>query len=72
MSYYDDDPRNCPDCPPPRQGFGAGDMVARVTGFFGIKPCKPCERRRQWLNQRLWFGPRPSGYDPNDPHNAPR
>lgn len=41
-----------------RQPMGAGDVVARATKAVGIKPCTPCERRRQWLNRWLRFVPR--------------
>lgn len=33
--------------------IGAGDMIARATGALGIKPCKPCEKRKQMLNDRF-------------------
>ena len=39
--------------PEPAQGLG--DVVAKVTKAVGIKPCGPCERRRQWLNARVPF-----------------
>lgn len=41
-----------------RSGMGAGDVVKKVTGFFGIEPCQPCEQRAAWLNSRLRFVPR--------------
>lgn len=37
---------------------GLGDTVAKVTKAVGIKPCGPCERRRQWLNARVPYGGR--------------
>ena len=33
--------------------YGAGDMVAGLTGALGIKPCTPCEQRRMALNSWL-------------------
>ena len=30
--------------------FGAGDLVAKLTGALGIKPCSPCEARKRALN----------------------
>jgi hypothetical protein len=39
------------------QYYGAGDLVAKATGALGIKPCKPCEKRKQQLNglvPRFW------------------
>lgn len=36
---------------PPEKIRGLGDAVARVTKAVGIKPCGPCERRREWLNK---------------------
>lgn len=41
-----------------RQPIGGGDVIARMTKAVGIKPCPPCERRRQWLNRLLRFVPR--------------
>ena len=32
---------------------GFGDTVAKVTKAVGIKPCKPCEKRRKLLNKVL-------------------
>ena len=32
---------------------GLGDTIAKVTKAVGVKPCGPCERRRQWLNARV-------------------
>lgn len=32
---------------------GAGDVVERVTSFFGIAKCPPCEERRKWLNEKF-------------------
>ena len=34
---------------------GLGDVVKAVTTAVGIKPCTPCERRRQRLNQLVPF-----------------
>lgn len=39
----------------PQPVRGLGDVVAKVTKAVGIKPCGPCERRRQMLNQRFPF-----------------
>ena len=33
------------------QGIGVGDLVAKLTKAFGIKPCSGCEQRRRVLNQ---------------------
>lgn len=33
------------------QGVGVGDLVAKLTKAFGIKPCSGCEQRRQVLNR---------------------
>lgn len=35
----------------PERIRGAGDLVAKVTKAVGIKPCAPCQKRRQWLNK---------------------
>lgn len=32
-------------------GIGLGDLIAKATKAFGIKPCAPCEKRRQILNR---------------------
>lgn len=32
---------------------GLGDTVAKVLGWFGVKPCPPCQRRKRKLNR--WF-----------------
>lgn len=37
----------------PEPSKGLGDTIAKVTKAVGIKPCGPCERRRQWLNARV-------------------
>ncbi len=33
------------------QGMGVGDLVAKLTKVFGIKPCASCEQRRRVLNK---------------------
>ena len=30
---------------------GVGDVVAKITGWFGYKPCSPCNQRRKWMNR---------------------
>lgn len=32
---------------------GLGDVVAAITKAVGIKPCPPCERRREALNKAV-------------------
>jgi len=39
--------------------IGAGDVIAKVTAKLGIKPCSPCQKRREQLNQALKFTPKP-------------
>lgn len=34
---------------------GLGDVVARVTKAVGIKPCGPCQKRREALNRLVPF-----------------
>jgi len=34
-----------------QQGMGVGDLVAKLTKVFGIKPCSACEQRRKVLNK---------------------
>lgn len=31
--------------------LGAGDLVAKLTGALGIKPCTPCQARQRALNE---------------------
>ena len=33
---------------------GPGDLIASVTSAVGIKPCIPCDQRKQQINQ-WWF-----------------
>ncbi len=33
------------------QGIGVGDLIAKLTKTFGIKPCSSCEQRRKVLNK---------------------
>jgi len=33
--------------------YGAGDVIAGITNRLGIKPCTPCEARKQALNKML-------------------
>jgi hypothetical protein len=33
------------------RGVGVGDLVAKLTKAFGIKPCSGCEQRRKVLNR---------------------
>ena len=37
-------------------GWGAGDIVRRITRFFGFGHCEACERRRLLLNRIFRFG----------------
>jgi hypothetical protein len=38
---------------------GLGDVIKRVTGSFGIRPCGGCERRAAALNRFMTFTGRP-------------
>lgn len=41
----------------PPKPMGLGDLVAKVTGAFGVKPCAPCKKRQQALNNavpKIW------------------
>jgi hypothetical protein len=33
---------------------GLGDLLKKIFGLFGAKPCEGCERRRRWLNGIRW------------------
>jgi len=37
-------------------GWGLGDIVRRITRFFGFGHCEACERRRKALNRIFSFG----------------
>jgi hypothetical protein len=40
---------------------GLGDLVAKVTGAIGIKPCVPCKTtRKDYLNRLVPFSTRTS------------
>ena len=34
---------------------GLGDLVAKITKFFGVKPCSACKKRQKWLNEKFPF-----------------
>ena len=38
---------------------GLGDVVAKVTKAVGIKPCGPCQKRREALNRMVPFNRKP-------------
>ncbi len=38
-----------------RSVSGLGDLVALATLLFGIKPCRKCRKRRDWLNRLFRF-----------------
>jgi hypothetical protein len=42
-----------------KKEIGAGDVIATVTTRLGIKPCSPCHKRRDQLNQVLKLIPKP-------------
>ncbi len=31
---------------------GFGDTIAKITKFFGIEPCEPCNKRKEFLNKK--------------------
>ena len=35
---------------------GLGDVVAKITGFLGIKPCGGCKKRQEALNKLIPIG----------------
>lgn len=37
---------------------GLGDTIAKATKKMGIKPCKPCQKRRQKLNKAIPYAPK--------------
>lgn len=44
---------------PPEAVNGLGDVVAKVTKAVGIKPCGPCQKRREALNRMVPFNGKP-------------
>lgn len=38
------------------QGMGVGDLIAKLTKTFGIKPCASCEQRRKVANKMRVVG----------------
>lgn len=40
-----------------RQSEGLGDVIKTVTRTVGMKPCSPCEERRQRFNRLVSFHP---------------
>jgi len=34
---------------------GLGDVVEKITKFFGIEPCGECIKRKEWMNQFQFF-----------------
>ena len=34
---------------------GLGDVVAAVTAKMGIRPCRGCKKRQEWLNRKVPF-----------------
>jgi hypothetical protein len=40
------------------EDVGLGDLIARTTSHFGVRPCGGCERRAAVLNQWLVFSSR--------------
>lgn len=41
-----------------KKEIGAGDVIAKVTATLGIKPCTPCQKRREQLNRALKLTPK--------------
>lgn len=37
-------------------GIGLGDVVEKVAGLFGVKPCSGCMRRKEKFNKIKLFG----------------
>jgi len=37
------------------QWKGLGDVVASATKLLGVRPCAPCNRRRESLNRAIQF-----------------
>ena len=42
-----------------RREVGLGDVIKRVTGAVGVKPCAGCQRRAALLNRYVVFTGRP-------------
>lgn len=39
------------------QQTGLGDAIGNVTQAAGVKPCTPCQKRKEALNQRVQLFP---------------
>lgn len=39
------------------QQTGLGDVIANATQAVGVKPCTPCEQRKQAMNRRVQLFP---------------
>jgi len=39
----------------PDEPIGLGDAIKRATSAIGIRPCVPCARRAERLNNRVVF-----------------
>jgi hypothetical protein len=37
-------------------GWCPGDVIRRITKFFGVGFCEKCDRRRRWINRFFWCG----------------
>jgi hypothetical protein len=35
--------------------IGLGDTISKITSFFGVEPCAPCEERKKKLNRMFGY-----------------
>ena len=40
-----------------KQLTGLGSVLSQATAAVGVKPCEPCKKRAEALNQRVVFSP---------------
>tara|TARA_Y100000310_G_C20502006_1_gene724480 strand:- start:90 stop:272 length:183 start_codon:yes stop_codon:yes gene_type:complete len=51
---------------------GLGDIIKRLTGIVGVKPCSKCEERRKKMNEMFPFKKdhdSVKNHDPKKPSN---
>lgn len=54
---------------PQQQSRGFGDTIAKVTDFFGIKPCGGCKKRQEFLNRVFPYAQNQDNPEMKSPQN---
>jgi len=55
-----------------KKSEGLGDTIAKITRFFGFKPCSACEKRRRAMNKKVPYGLRLKNFFSNRSRNNQR